>query len=46
MKIFCKPIEYFSIPPLSCPRTDIKSNKQEYGVLLPEKLAKSILSIS
>ena len=35
-----------SIPPLSCPRTDIMSNKQEYGVLSSAKLAKSKSSVS
>ena len=45
-KYFLNQSNTLSTPPLSCPRTDIMSDKQEYGVLSSATLAKSRSSIS
>ena len=45
-KYFLNQSNILSISPLSCPRTNILSDKQEYGVLSLVKLAKSRSSIS
>ena len=46
MKFFLKLSNILPIPPLSCQRTDILSDKQEYGVLPSAKLTNSRSSIS
>ena len=44
--MFLSQSNILSIPLSSCPRTDFMSDKQEYGILSSEKLAKSRSSIS